>query len=158
MFCKGIFLKIEDCEGVVLYLSNYGKWPISWQGYPSCRRPLQTHVVKWATHCRKLFMETVFFFVSITVETKTPTALSPLRTAPMVIWHLGLGKASEASCWSHETHCTCGFENITAEKNCSSHNLTLTESKSTDWAVLPYWHWYYVSLHFCLEADPLWIW
>jgi len=27
MFCKGIFLKTEDCEGVMLYLSNYDKRP-----------------------------------------------------------------------------------------------------------------------------------
>jgi len=50
------------------------------------------------------------------VEIDTPTALSPLRTAPLVIWHLGLGMASEASCWSHETPCICGFENVTAEQ------------------------------------------
>jgi len=50
------------------------------------------------------------------VEIETSTALSPLRTVPMVIWHLGLGTASEANYWSHETPCMCGFENDTAEQ------------------------------------------
>jgi hypothetical protein len=131
----------EDCEGVTLYLSNCGKRPrISWQGYSSCRQPLQTYIIKWATQCRNLFMETACFCVNYCGNLNTHSPVTPENCAYgyMTSW-TGNGLRSKLLkswntlyMWVWKCYC---------RTNCSSHNLMLTESKSTDSAMLPYWHW-----------------